>query len=160
MKSTEAQLLNILLSSQPEPGTGGITDAQKRDLQDDAELRQRMKDMDNVTAREFPSLPKEHRERFAEFNFGLALAIADAPPNVVSEVSSSALVKLVEAGVPWAVSFAEANVIDRVRPSYARALKAGVDPIPFLQADLQVSAEEAQGMVDALQAEEAKKDSK
>lgn len=157
MKSTQAQLLNILLfGAQSAPGARRITEAEKRDLQDGADLRQRIEDMENVVAREFPSLPKEHSARVAEFNFGLALTIGDAPSEIASEVSGSILKKLVEAKIPWALAFAKANVDDRVRPAYAKAAKAGVEPVPFLQADLQVSAAEAQAMVDAIHDEEAK----
>lgn len=120
-----------------------------------ADLRKAVDETEAMCARDLPSLSKEHVQRMTDLTFGIAWIVGDSGEELCYKLSGAVLKELAAAKVDWALAISEATTYDRVLPAYHKAVKAGVDPVPFLQASLQISAEDARKNVEEIRKAEA-----
>lgn len=120
-----------------------------------ADLRKAVAETEAMCARELPSLSKEHVQRMADLAFGITWIAGDFGEELCNKLSGAVLKELVAAKVDWAVAITKAKTYDQALPAYRKAIKAGVDPAPFLQASLQIPAEDARKAVEEIRKAEA-----
>lgn len=114
------------------------------------------KELEGVIEQNIPGLTSDTRDRVSQVMFGLALVYSESDMQNLMAKYVEVVQGAVKNDEKWAKEATEAAINSRFRPSYQKAVKAGVDPVDFLRADLGISKEDAEKLAEAF-AKEAEK---
>lgn len=123
------------------------------DAQAMSELKQVIAQTEDLVDRALPGLSSGVRSRVVQVVFGILMIYPDADQKTVMEKYVEVSQEAVKNNEQWAKDAAMSALTHRIRPSYEKAVKAGVDPVDFLRVDLEISQQNAQELVDALAGE-------
>lgn len=104
----------------------------------------------------YPTVSEDTARRVATVRIGLAVQHMDANDDMLNLYFQDAVVKAVENGEDWATEVTRIHLDKVIRPTYDKAVEAGVDPVPVLQVNCGISEREAQSMVEAFEKDAAK----